>query len=115
MAYYLFQWVYKDPQLRALVEQPQDREAELRKAVEAFGGALHQFFFAFGDYDGIAITEFPDNESCVACVLTIAGAGGNTQLKTTVLIPQAEAKRAMVRAGSVMTGYRPPVGYASLG
>jgi uncharacterized protein with GYD domain len=46
MPHYLFQWKYKDPAIQAMIETPQDRSAELRKAVEAFGGRMHQFFFA---------------------------------------------------------------------
>ena len=41
------------------METPQDRPAELRKAVEAFGGRMHQFLFAFGEFDGVSIVEFP--------------------------------------------------------
>ena len=51
MWFYLFQWQYKDPAIKAMMETPQDRPAELGKAVEAFHGRVHQFFFAFGEYD----------------------------------------------------------------
>ena len=115
MPYYLFQWVYKDPAVKAMVETPQDRPTELRKAVEAFGGKLHQFFFAFGEYDGVAITEFPNNECCAACSLTIAGAGGNAHLRTTVLVTPEEGSGAMSRAREAHSGYTAPVGYASHG
>ncbi|MBL6945840.1 MAG: GYD domain-containing protein [Rhodospirillales bacterium] len=115
MNHYLFQWTYKDPQVRALVEAPQDRVAELKKVVEAFSGKLHDFYFALGDFDGAAILEFPDNESLDACLLTIASTGVNSDMKTTVLITPQEGKRAMVRAGSVVSGYLPPVGYSAHG
>jgi uncharacterized protein with GYD domain len=115
MPYYLYKWVYKDPAIQAMIETPQDRPAELDKAVRAFGGTVHQFFFAFGDCDGIAIVEFPDHESCAACVLTLSGAGGNAHLTTTVLITAHEGEEAMHRARIVRSGYRPPVGYASHG
>ena len=115
MPFFLYQWVYKDPALKAMIEVPQDRPAELRKAVEAFAGKLHQFYFAFGAFDGIAIVEFPDNESCVACGLTLSGAGGNAQLVTTVLVTPAEGQEAMHRARLARSGYRAPAGYASHG
>ena len=115
MSFYLFQWQYKDPAIKAMVEMPQDRPAELRKAVEAFHGRVHQFFFAFGEYDGISIVEFPNNESCAACVVTLIAGGGATTLRTTVLLTASEGQAAMLRASSVSHGYRPPVGYASHG
>ena len=115
MAYYLFQWTYKDLAIQAMRDSPQDRPAQLRKAVEAFNGKLHQFFYALGPYDGIAIVEFPDNESCVACSLTLTGAGGNTTLTTTVLLSPDEGYRAMQTANATTSGYRAPVGYSSHG
>jgi uncharacterized protein with GYD domain len=115
MPFYLFQWQYKDPAIRAMVDKPQDRPMELRKAVEAFGGRLHQFFFAFGEFDGIAIVEFPSNESCAACAVTLAGTGANTVLRTTVLLSASEGQAAMLRASSVRHGYQSPIGYASHG
>lgn len=115
MPYYLYQWTYKDPAIQAMLETPQDRPAELRKAVEAFRGNLHQFFFAFGDCDGVAIVEFPDNESCAACSLTLTGAGANAALRTTVLLTSSEGQLAMHRARTVRSGYTAPVGYASHG
>jgi uncharacterized protein with GYD domain len=115
MTYYLFQWKYKDTSIKAMIETPQDRRAELRKAVEAFGGRVHQFFFAFGEYDGISIVEFPNNERCAACAATLIGAGANVALQTTVLLTADEGNAAMLHAYSVQSGYRAPVGYASHG
>jgi uncharacterized protein with GYD domain len=115
MPYYLFQWKYKDPAIQAMIETPQDRSEELRKAVEAFHGRMHQFFFAFGEYDGLSIVEFPNNESCAACAAMLTGAGANTSLQTTALLTANEGQAAMLRASSVQSGYRPPVGYSSHG
>lgn len=115
MAYFLYQWSYKDQAIKAMREAPQDRPAELSKAVEAFGGRLHQFFYAFGAHDGIAIVEFPDNASCAACALTLTGAGANATLSTTVLLSPEEGFRAMQQANRTTSGYKAPVGYASHG
>jgi uncharacterized protein with GYD domain len=115
MAHFLLQWTYKDPAIQAMLDNPQDRVGELSKAVEAFGGQVHHFFYAFGAYDGIAIVEFPDNESCSACGFTLEGAGANSALTTTVLLSPAEGYRAMQKANQTRTGYQPPVGYGSFG
>jgi uncharacterized protein with GYD domain len=68
-----------------------------------------------GEYDGVSIVEFPNNESCAACAVTLTGAGANTALRTTVLLTANEGQAAMLRASSVSHGYRSPVGYASHG
>jgi uncharacterized protein with GYD domain len=114
MPHYLFQWTYENASIKAMVADPHNREAEVRKAVEAFGGKLHQFFYAFGEADGIAIVEFPDNKSCSACSLTL-GSGGAARLWTTALMTMEEGWQAMQTAKEATPGYRPPIGYASHG
>jgi uncharacterized protein with GYD domain len=115
MAHFLFQWRYKDTAVQAMLDRHQDRPGELRKAVEAFGGTVHHFFYTLGVYDGLAIVEFPDTESCVACRLTLTGAGANSDLMTTVLLSSIEGSEAMAKARETRTGYQPPVGYGSFG
>jgi uncharacterized protein with GYD domain len=107
------QWTYKDRQIQALVDNPHDRYEIIRKLFEAFGGKLHQFYFAFGDYDGVLIAEFPDNTAATACLLTVAKSGAVDQLKTTVLISPKEALKAMKQASETKSGYTPPAGKAA--
>jgi uncharacterized protein with GYD domain len=108
MPFFMHQWRYKDQQVRALVKYPQDREETLRVATEAFGGKLHNFFFCFGDYDGICITEFPDSKTALASLFSIFGTGSLSALKTTVLFTQEEAKAAMTMAREALSPYAPP-------
>ena len=115
MPHFLFQWTYKDTAVQAMLDKPQDRPSELRKAVEAFGGKVEHFFYTLGVYDGLAIVEFPDTESCVACRLILGGAGANSELTTTVLLTAAEGSQAMAKARQTQTGYQAPVGYGSFG
>lgn len=112
MPYFMFQWKYKNEAVKALVETPQDRPGELRKAVEAFGGRMHAFFFAFGDYDGVSVVEFPNNERCAACATTLTGAGANDLFRTTVLLSADEAKAALGMAKATHPDYAPPTGYS---
>jgi uncharacterized protein with GYD domain len=108
MSFYMLQWRYKETALRALVQNPQDRSEAARKAIEAYGGKLHHFFFAFGEFDGVAISEFPDAESATASALTIGAGGAASAIKTTVLISSEEAVRAMEKAHVARSGYTPP-------
>ena len=108
MAFYMIQWSYKDQQVAALVRQPHDRYEILSKLFKEYGGALHQFFLSFGDYDGVIIAEFPDNTAATACLLTVLRSGAVSQLKTTVLISPKEALKAMKLAGETTTSYLPP-------
>jgi uncharacterized protein with GYD domain len=45
MAYYLFQGRYSTDAIKAMVDNPQDRETAARALVEAAGGKMHSFFF----------------------------------------------------------------------
>jgi uncharacterized protein with GYD domain len=110
MPFYMTQWTYKEREIKALVSHPQRRIDAARKLFESFGGKLHHFFFAFGEYDGLLIAEMPDNEAMTACLMTVVGAGGVGSIKTIVLLTPEEAERAMTRASSVTSGYTPPSG-----
>ena len=108
MAFYMIQWSYKEQQVEALVRHPHDRYEIMSKLFKDYGGTLHQFFLAFGDYDGVIIAEFPDNTTATACLLTVLRSGAVSQLKTTVLISPKEALKAMKLAGETTTNYLPP-------
>jgi uncharacterized protein with GYD domain len=104
----MHQWNYKDPHVREMITKPSDRAEIVRVATEAFGGTLHQFFLAFGEYDGVAISEFPDATTALACVMSIYGQGGLSSLKTTFLVPSDQGKLAMELAQTVLRGAAPP-------
>jgi len=110
MPFYMTQWTYKDEEIRQMVIHPQDREEVVRIAVEALGGQLHGFYFTFGEYDGACITEFPDKETVLACLLLIVGHGAAATIKTTTLFTQEEFRVALKSANELFprSGYGPP-------
>ena len=108
MARYLVQACYASQTVSAMVSNPEDRSAVARSIIERLGGMLESFDFTFGDYDAVAIAEFPDNVSVAALSMALSASGSFTTLKTTVLISMDEAVEAMRKAGTI--GYRPPAG-----
>jgi uncharacterized protein with GYD domain len=108
MPLYLHQWLYKDPSIRAMVTHPQDREEIVRLAIEAFDGKLHGFYMCFGEFDGVAISEFPDNKTAMACMLSIVGQGALATMRTTPLLSMEEARESMLLANTVVSPYQPP-------
>ncbi len=110
MAFFMHQWNYKDNEIHAMVSNPQNRSEVVRLATEAFGGTLHQFFFSFGQFDGVAITEFPDNQTATACLMSIMGQGGLVDVTTTVLMTTEESQGAMTKAHNVLSPYKTPSG-----
>ncbi len=105
MPHYLHQVAYSTEGWGAVIAQPQNRLEIVRSAIEKLGGRLVHGWFAFGDYDVVAITEMPDNVSAAALAIAFAGGGACKSVHTTPLMSQEEALQAMKRAGE--SGYRP--------
>lgn len=110
MPHYISQWSFAAAQVKALVDNPQDRESAARQLVEAFGGRLLCYFFMIGERDGVLISEFPDNESAVGCTMRAAASGAFTAFESRALLTPAEAQRAMQKARTSAAAYRPPSG-----
>ena len=108
MPLYMFQASYTTQGISDLVKTPQDRSAAVRPIIERMGGRLESLYYAFGDFDVVAIAELPDNVSMSALSMAVGASGALGSFKTTVLIPMDEAVEAMRKAGTV--GYRPPGG-----
>ena len=112
MAFYLMRFSYTPETWAKLIENPEDRRDAARTYIEGVGGALLGFWYGFGEYDGYAILEAPDNVSAAGVVLAIASGGALASVDTTVLMTVEETIEALGKAGAV--GYRRP-GEASSG
>jgi len=110
MALYLIRGSYTADAIKAMVAEPQDREAAARAAMEALGGTMHCFYFAFGDHDLVSICEFADDKTMAAASFLVTSTGAFSKLETTKLLTTAEAKEAMSTAQDSASAYKPPTG-----
>ncbi len=110
MPFYMFQASYTPAALKAMIENPQDREASARAVIEATGGTLHSFFFCLGKEDVLAIIQAPDDTAMAACSMAIGASGAFSSGATTKLMTSAEAQKAMAAAQSVAAAYTPATG-----
>jgi uncharacterized protein with GYD domain len=106
MPLYLARWRYLPAAIKAMVEDPQDRRRPTADLAESLGAKTIGFWFAFGEFDGIALTEAPDNATNLAITMAAAGGGAISNLETTVLLDMDEAQEAMHKAAQAT--YRPP-------
>ena len=106
MATFLLQASYTADTWANLVAQPQNRIDAIRPVVEKLGGKVTHGWFAFGDYDVIAVVEMPSNVEAAALSIAAAAAGALRSIKTTPLLTAAEAMEAMSK--SRLSGYRAP-------
>src|SRR4029079_16608305 len=109
MSHFMIRWQFNSASAKAMVASPQDRTAPATTLIEGFGGQLHSYFFAFGEYDGLAICEFPDNTAAAACSMTAASTGAFSRFETMALLTAKEAQAAMKRAHDTKTGYKSPL------
>jgi uncharacterized protein with GYD domain len=63
-------------------------------------------WFAFGDFDVVAIVELPGNVTSASLALAIGASGAMSNFRTTALLTMAEALEAMKKAGDA--GYKAP-------
>jgi len=77
----------------------------VRSSIEAAGGKLESFYYAFGDDDAFVVVDLPDNVSAAAVALTVA-ASGMVAIKTTVLLTPSEIDEAAKKS----VAYTPPGG-----
>ena len=108
MPYYMIQMAYTAEAWAAQIHNPQDRTDVIRSVIEELGGRLVGRWFSFGEYDGVLITEMPDNISAAAQAIIASAGGGPKAFKTTLLMTVEEGVEAMRKASG--TGYRSPAG-----
>ena len=68
----LFQWTQKG------IENVKDSPKRLEKAkeaVKAAGGKMQAFYLTMGQYDGLTISEAPNDEAYAKTMLALASAG----------------------------------------
>ena len=51
------------------------RAADVTKLVESAGGRFRELLWTAGEYDAVAVLDFPDEETAVATVLQVGSAG----------------------------------------
>jgi uncharacterized protein with GYD domain len=106
MATYLMRFSYTPETWSKLIQNPEDRSDAARAYAEQVGGALRGFWYGFGEYDGYAIVEAPDNVSMAGLVLAIAAGGALASVETTVLMTVEEMLEALAKGKGI--GYRKP-------
>ena len=106
MARYLLEFSYTKEAVAALVKKPEDRSVAVGELISKLGGRLLDFYFTFGDCDGVLIAELPDNVAALAVDMASVTPGHVSKIKTTILLTPQEAMAAMQRAGDV--ALRPP-------
>ena len=106
MPYYMTQASYTADAWKAQIETAQNRVETIRALLEAAGGRLVSWYYSFGEYDIVLISELPDNVSIASVLIAAGGGGAVTKIHTTVLMTADEGQEAIRGAKDV--AYTPP-------
>jgi uncharacterized protein with GYD domain len=101
MALYMVQFAYTADALATMAKHPQDRSVPSRELIEKLGGRMIGFYFCFGEYDGVAIYEAPDDTTASAISMAAVSPRHLKASHTTKLFTVEETMEAMRKAGSV--------------
>jgi len=101
MALYLVQFAYTAEALATMTQNPQDRSVPSRELIEKLGGRMIGFYFCFGEYDGVALYEAPDDTTATAISMAALSPGHLKASHTTKLFTVEEEMEAMRKAGSI--------------
>ena len=108
MSKYMMQFNYSHASIKGLVEQPQNRRAAAEAIFGKMGGTISEMYFSFGDYDGLAIVDFPSDIDATAALLAVTASGAFAKTKTTVLIELEDSVKSMEIARETMSSYAVP-------
>jgi len=85
----LIRWT---PQGVARIKDSTSRLDTARQAAQASGGKIHDWYLLMGEYDGMFISEFPDDQQLARFMLSV-GAQGNVTTLTMKAFPEAEYRK----------------------
>lgn len=104
MSKYLIQAAYTiDGAKGVMKEGGSARRAQLGQILERVGGKLEMFYYAFGEWDVVAVVDAPDIATVTALSMAVNASGG-VKLRTTPLITPEEIDQATKKSIS----YRAP-------
>ena len=75
MPKYLALFSYSDQAMSAMIDNPADREAAVRRVLDSVGASLESFYWMFGDHDGVAVVEARDSVTMAGISTAIRSTG----------------------------------------
>lgn len=101
---------YSASAVKAIMENPQDREAAARKLSESLQGKMVAIYFTMSspDMDGFTVQQYPDEASARAASMIARSSGSFDRLEVLPLMSGQEFMSVQQKAKSAVGGYAPP-------
>ncbi|TAK24072.1 MAG: GYD domain-containing protein [Chloroflexota bacterium] len=100
MPRYMTQFAYTAEAWAHLAKNPVDRSAAIGALATRLGGKLISLDYTMGEYDGVIVSEGPDDITAMAIVIAAIAPGHVRATRTTRLYSPDEAIAAMKMAGT---------------
>jgi len=91
MKTYIILLNYTEQGIKSIKESPSRLDAA-RKAAEAMGGKLKEWYLVMGQYDAVVVAEAPNDETVSRLMLTI-GAQGNVRTQTLSALTEGDYRK----------------------
>jgi uncharacterized protein with GYD domain len=99
---------FKPETVGAMIDHPTDRQAAVRKMLEAAGGRIESYYWMFGEHDGFVIAEVPASKDVAAVALAVSSSGAFAHLETHELIEPGQIDAVLKQAKVIRESYVPP-------
>jgi uncharacterized protein with GYD domain len=106
MPLFIMQGRFTQDALKGMLAKPEDRAEQVSQLAAKLGGKLVAYYFTFGEYDFLVVTDGPTIEGAAIAAIVAAAGGGVTDVKTTVAMTSAEMKDAFAKAGPIAASFR---------
>ncbi|WP_033294009.1 GYD domain-containing protein [Amycolatopsis jejuensis] len=100
MAFYLIRSKATPQTWADLIENPEDRRQPSVEAESLYGGKVHGYWYAFGEYDVYGLFEAPDTTSAAMLKAAISAGGAYSKVEIVPLLSVEEMLTALRRAKS---------------
>ena len=101
MPLYMSTFEYEPVVWAELVSNPENRTETVSRILQDAGCKLKGLWYAFGNSDGFALIEAPDNATGASVAIAINASGAFRKFETTVLMTQDELLNALKKAQDV--------------
>jgi len=101
MSLYMSTFEYKPEVWSELISNPENRTETVSRLLESAGCKLKGLWYAFGQSDGFALIEAPNNVTSASLMIAISASGAFNRFETTVLMTQTELLEALGKAQDV--------------
>ena len=113
MPLYMTEFSYTPEAWARLARNPQDRAAAFGELVERAGGRLVSFYYSYGEHDGVAIFDVPDESIAYGVTIAAETPGHLKAIRTIRLFTPEETMQVLRTAGALP--YQAPVPRPPLG